>query len=41
MNYISEPKVYIYMSKDYIIDEELRERLLHLQMIDVSVRDKC
>ena len=41
VNYIREPKVYIYMRKYYIIDEELRERLLYLQMIDVSVSDKC
>ena len=37
VNYIRKPKVYIYMRKDYIIDEELRERLLYLQIIDVSV----
>ena len=37
---IREPKVYVYMRNDYIIDEELRERLLYLQMIDVSVSDK-
>ena len=29
------------MRSDYIVDEELRERLLYLQMIDVSVSDKC
>ena len=29
------------MRNDYIIDEELRERLLYLQMINVLVSDKC
>ena len=29
------------MRIDYVIDEELRERLFYLQVIEMSVSDRC